>query len=156
MIFSLSLIAILIKAGYQEAADFLKLENLKPENPYSVLEATERVRRVTWRIGLLGAALLMFLLYSMGVTSSSPFSVGIAAWICITSCLNFRAYHVEDMGSSLLKKTLAKASTEKAFNSQESEKDNSEKYNSEKYNSEKYNSEKYNSEKNNSEKNTSL
>lgn len=98
---------ILLKAGYQEAADFLKLESLHPAlSTTEILDATERVRRVTWRIGLLGAALLMLLLYAMGVTSSSPFSVGVAAWICITSCLNFRAYHVEDIGAAMLKKRL--------------------------------------------------
>ena len=104
MIVSLGLFAILLKAGYQEGADFLKLESLQTTSPQEVLEAVERVRIVTWRIGLIGAALLMFLLYLMGVTSSSPFSVGVAAWICITSCLNFRCYHVEDVGSLKLKK----------------------------------------------------
>jgi hypothetical protein len=104
LVVSLGLVAIILKAGYQEGADFLKLESLQTTSPPEVLEAVERVRRVTWRIGLIGAALLMFLLYLMGVTSSSPFSVGVAAWICITSCLNFRNYHVEDVGSLKLKK----------------------------------------------------
>jgi hypothetical protein len=106
LLISFGLAAILFKAGYQEGADFLKLETLEASKPQDVLDATERIRRVTWRIGLLGAALLMLLLHAMDVKSSSPFSVGIAAWICITSCLNFRAYHVEDVGAGFLKKML--------------------------------------------------
>ena len=108
MLFTVGVIAIVLKAGYQEAADFLKLEAVKENQPEKIIESTERIRRVTWRMGLLGASLLMLLLYAMGVTSSSPFSIGVAAWICITSCLNFRAYHVEDMWSSLLRQSLKK------------------------------------------------
>jgi hypothetical protein len=94
----------LLKTSYQEAADFLKLEDLKADTVEEVLQATERIRRVTWRIGLLGAALVMGLLYLMKVEISSPYSVGVVSWICITSCLNFRAYHVEDVGAEHIKK----------------------------------------------------
>ena len=102
----LILFLILLKISYQEAADFLKLEDLKATTAEEVLVATERIRRVTWRIGLLGAALVMGLLYLMKVEISSPYSVGVVSWICITSCLNFRAYHVEDMGAQHLRKVL--------------------------------------------------
>jgi hypothetical protein len=104
------LFLLLSKITYQEAADFLKLEDLKPNTIEDVLNATERIRRVTWRIGLLGAALMMGLLYLMRVEISSPYSVGVVAWICITSCLNFRAYHVEDMGAEHIKKILKRDS----------------------------------------------
>jgi hypothetical protein len=44
----------------------------------------------------------------MGVTCSSLFSVGLVSWVTITGCLNFRAYHVEDIGMQHLKKSLEK------------------------------------------------
>lgn len=74
--------------------------------------ATERVRRVTWRMGIIGSALTMFLLFCMGVTCSSFFSVGLVSWVTITGCLNFRAYHVEDIGMQNLKKKLVDGSGE--------------------------------------------
>ena len=59
-------------------------------------------------MGVLGSALTMLLLYCMGVTCSSLFSVGIVSWITITGCLNFRAYHVEDIGMQHIKNILQK------------------------------------------------
>ena len=90
----------------REKHDFDKLEHLQAETPEHVLQATERVRRVTWRMGIIGAMLTMFILYCMGVQTSSMVSVGVASWIAITACLNFRAYHVEDIGSQHLKDVL--------------------------------------------------
>jgi hypothetical protein len=57
-------------------------------------------------MGLIGASILVILLYLMNVETSSTFSVGVGGWIVITSCLNFRAYHVEDVGSLKMKKEL--------------------------------------------------
>ena len=93
------------KAVYQETSDILKLETLDG-TPLEILQGVERVRRVTWRMGLIGAALMMLLLYLMKVEISSPFSVGVVGWIFITSCMNFRAYHVEDVGTSKVKKSM--------------------------------------------------
>jgi hypothetical protein len=90
----------------REKSDFDKLEHLTAQSVEHVLKSTERVRRVTWRMGVLGSAVTMFLLYCMGVTSSSMFSVGLVSWVSITGCLNFRAYHVEDIGMQHLKKIL--------------------------------------------------
>jgi hypothetical protein len=92
----------------REKADFDKLEHLRASSTEEVFVATERVRRVTWRMGVLGSAVTMFLLFCMGVTCSSLFSVGLVSWVTITGCLNFRAYHVEDIGMQHLKKSLEK------------------------------------------------
>jgi len=81
----------------REKKDFDKLEHLEFTTRGQVLEATERVRRVTWRMGIIGAALTMFLLYCMN--HPQVFSAGLVSWITITGCLNFRAYHVEDVGT---------------------------------------------------------
>lgn len=91
----------------REKNDFDKLEHLQAESVDHVLKSTERVRRVTWRMGVLGSAISMFLLFCMGVTCSSLFSVGLVSWVTITGCLNFRAYHVEDIGMNHLKTILA-------------------------------------------------
>jgi hypothetical protein len=90
----------------REKHDFDKLEHLDVQTPQEVLQATERVRRVTWRMGIIGALFTMFLLFCMGVKTSSMVSIGVASWIAITACLNFRAYHVEDIGAHHLKEVL--------------------------------------------------
>ena len=82
----------------REKKDFDKLEHLEVKSALHILTETERVRRVTWRMGIIGSCLTMFLLWCMNVKCSSFFSVGVVSWITITACLNFRAYHVEDIG----------------------------------------------------------
>jgi hypothetical protein len=99
------------KAVYQETSDILKLETLDGSQ-LDILQGVERVRRVTWRMGLIGAALMMLLLHLMKVEISSPFSVGVVGWIFITSCMNFRAYHVEDIGTLKLRKSIRPETTE--------------------------------------------
>ena len=90
----------------REKHDFDKLEHLEAESAEEVLKATERVRRVTWRMGIIGAILSVCLLHFMGVQTSSLFSVAVVCWITITACLNFRAYHVEDIGAQHMKQFL--------------------------------------------------
>jgi len=92
----------------REKADFDKLEHLHASSMEEVFVATERVRRVTWRMGVIGSFLTMFLLFCMNVTCSSLLSVGLVSWVTITGCLNFRAYHVEDIGMQHLKNKLKK------------------------------------------------
>lgn len=96
---------VLGKAVYQEVSDILKLEVLDGTQ-LEILQGVERVRRVTWRMGLFGALLMMVLLHLMKVEISSPFSVAVVGWIFITSCMNFRAYHVEDVGTLKLRKSM--------------------------------------------------
>ena len=57
-------------------------------------------------MGIIGAMFTMFILFCMGVQTSSMASIGVATWIAITACLNFRAYHVEDVGALHLKEFL--------------------------------------------------
>ena len=86
----------------REKKDFDTLEHLQVDTRAQVMQATERVRRVTWRMGIIGSALTMFLLFCMN--HSHIFSAGVVSWITITGCLNFRAYHVEDIGMKHLEK----------------------------------------------------
>lgn len=94
-----------------EASDFMKLETARraavqkpvPVAVEDMVVAVERVRRVTWRIGILGAMICAALLLGSNVITPSQF-VGAAAvsWIAITAVLNFRAYHVEDEATAVL------------------------------------------------------
>lgn len=94
-----------------EASDFMKLERARKDaisKPVPVVVedmvvAVERVRRVTWRIGILGALICAAILLGSNIIAPSQF-VGAAAvaWIAITAVLNFRAYHVEDEATAVL------------------------------------------------------
>ena len=86
----------------REKKDYDKLEHMQQKDPRKIINETERVRRVTWRMGIVGSALTMSLLWCMQVKCSSLMSVGVVSWITITACLNFRAYHVEDIGMQKL------------------------------------------------------
>jgi hypothetical protein len=86
----------------REKKDYDKLEHMHQKSPLLIIKETERVRRVTWRMGIVGSALSMFLVWCMKVKNSSLVSIGVVSWITITACLNFRAYHVEDIGMQKL------------------------------------------------------
>lgn len=94
----------------KEADDFAKIEKkrddvLKDKSTVKeMVSQVERVRRVTWRMGILGSSILASLLYAMNlIPLSNWISVAVPSWIIITSVLNFRAYHVEDEGMLVLK-----------------------------------------------------
>jgi hypothetical protein len=72
----------------------------------------ERVRRVTWRMGILGALVLSATLVAMRVIDVDAFvSAAVPAWIVVTSVLNFRAYHLEDEATQVVRaKARARAS----------------------------------------------
>lgn len=64
------------------------------------IDRVERTRRVTWRSGVIGAyALTALLFFANVIQEESLLSAMCISWIVITSCMNFRAYHVEDEGS---------------------------------------------------------
>lgn len=98
-----------------EAADFAKVEDARKEivsgkgradvdDLRRMSETVERVRRVTWRMGVLGALILSAMLVLTGVIPVRDIpKAGLPAWIVLTSVLNFRAYHVEDEGTAVLK-----------------------------------------------------
>ena len=98
----------LAKICYErENIDFSKVETTcRTLTLPECVHTTERVRRVTWRFGVLGSLALSLMLYAMGVTTKSTWIHSVlASWIVITSCMNFRAYHVEDELTSAFKKT---------------------------------------------------
>ena len=106
------LIALVLgwKSYERETQDFYKIENKRKEfekDPGDIedaLKTVERVRRVTWRWGIMGALVLSLLLVAMrAVQPDHWLHVAVPAWVVITSCLNFRAYHVEDEGTLIMK-----------------------------------------------------
>lgn len=99
----------------KESEDFSKLESsrnatLADKTPVdNFFTQVERVRRVTWRLGIVGAGLLAALLCAMRVVSIEKWtSVVVASWVVVTCVLNFRAYHVEDEGTTVLRTKLLK------------------------------------------------
>jgi hypothetical protein len=96
---------IISVAAKKEGQDWMRIESarddaLKTKDVKKMFQQVERVRRVTWRMGVLGASTLATLLYFMNVIPSDKWVSTVAAsWIIITSVLNFRAYHLEDEGS---------------------------------------------------------
>ena len=90
----------------REGEDWMRVEKKRDDvlaNRSTVSEMVsqiERVRRVTWRMGVLGALVLASALVSMNLIPMKQFVAACApAWIVVTSVLNFRAYHVEDEGT---------------------------------------------------------
>jgi len=72
-----------------------------------IMTATERVRRVTWRMGVCGAAILALMLVLCKVITWSQFAAAaVPSWIMLTSVLNFRAYHLEDEQTTALRHIL--------------------------------------------------
>lgn len=97
----------------KESDDFAKVEKKRDEvlkgkaTVQDMMLQVERVRRVTWRMGIIGACVLASLVYSMNLVPLEHFiSIAVPSWIIITSVLNFRAYHVEDEGMLVLKSKL--------------------------------------------------
>ena len=92
----------------REKIDFEKVETVcRQQTLPECMNVVERTRRVTWRFGVLGALCTSMMLLAMGVVNTSNWiHVTLASWIVITSCMNFRAYHVEDELTNALKKTL--------------------------------------------------
>lgn len=94
----------------KESDDFAKVEKKRDEvlrgkaTVQDMLLQVERVRRVTWRMGIIGSCILASLAYSMNLIELKQFvSIAVPSWIVITSVLNFRAYHVEDEGMLVIK-----------------------------------------------------
>ena len=93
-----------------ESDDWMKVE-LKRDDVLAgratasdMMTQVERVRRVTWRMGVLGALVLGATLVAMRVIPLDNFvSACVPAWIVVTSVLNFRAYHVEDEATHVLR-----------------------------------------------------
>jgi len=97
------------KSYERETQDFYKVEERRKEyeknlqDIHGALKTVERVRRVTWRWGILGSLFLSLLLVTMqAVKPDHWLHVAVPAWVVITSCLNFRAYHVEDEGTLIM------------------------------------------------------
>lgn len=93
-----------------ESDDWMKVERKRDDvlagraSVFEMVTQVERVRRVTWRMGVLGALLLSATLVAMRVISLDSFvSAAVPAWIVVTSVLNFRAYHLEDEGTQVLR-----------------------------------------------------
>lgn len=93
-----------------ESDDWMKVERKRDDalagraEVMDMVTQVERVRRVTWRMGVLGALVLAATLVAMRVIDMDRFvSAAVPAWIVVTSVLNFRAYHVEDEGTQVLR-----------------------------------------------------
>jgi hypothetical protein len=103
---------IIVIAARNEGNDWMKVEEarakaLTSKDVKSMMAQVERVRRVTWRMGILGASVLATLLLFMNVIPlKSWISTAAASWIVVTSVLNFRAYHLEDEGSKVIASVL--------------------------------------------------
>jgi hypothetical protein len=102
---------IIFVAARSEGRDWMKIEKASADSierkDFQALKLVERVRRVTWRMGILGASILATLLFFMRVISHEQWvSTAAASWIVITSVLNFRAYHLEDEGTKVIASVL--------------------------------------------------
>jgi pheromone shutdown protein TraB len=87
--------------------DILKKTQTNNDDIIRIMNATERMRRVTWRMGICGAAILAFILIQCNIISWSQFiAAAVPCWILITSVLNFRAYHLEDEQTTVLRHVL--------------------------------------------------
>jgi hypothetical protein len=93
----------------QESEDLSRIERLRSEalkgkDAKGMIFEVERVRRITWRLGVLGASALSTLLLFMHVIPREKWvSCVVASWVLITSVLNFRAFHLEDEGTKVYK-----------------------------------------------------
>ena len=94
----------------KESEDWMKVEHKRNDalrgkaTAEDMLAQVERVRRVTWRMGVLGAVILAALLVAMRVICTDQIVlVAVPAWVVVTSVLNFRAYHVEDEGTLVVR-----------------------------------------------------
>lgn len=111
MIFLLCLcFLICMIALRKESDDFARVEKKRDDvlkgkaTVQEMMLQVERVRRVTWRMGIIGSFILASLVYSMNLIPLEHFvSIAVPSWIVITSVLNFRAYHVEDEGMMVMK-----------------------------------------------------
>jgi pheromone shutdown protein TraB len=84
--------------------DILKQAHVNKSDIERIMTATERVRRVTWRMGVCGAAILALMLVLCNIISWSQFAAAaVPSWIMLTSVLNFRAYHLEDEQTTVLR-----------------------------------------------------
>lgn len=93
-----------------EADDWMKVERKRDDalacraTQMEMVSQVERVRRVTWRMGVLGSVVLAATLIAMRVIVLEQFVIAaVPAWIVVTSVLNFRAYHLEDEGTQVLR-----------------------------------------------------
>jgi len=101
-----------------ESDDWMKVERKRDDvlsgrgSMLDMVTQVERVRRVTWRMGILGALVLSATLVAMRVIDVDAFvSAAVPAWIVVTSVLNFRAYHLEDEATQVVRaKARARAS----------------------------------------------
>jgi hypothetical protein len=98
----------------RESEDWMKVEQKRADvlkgvgGAEDMLAQVERVRRVTWRMGVLGSLVLAATLVAMRVIQMDQIVlVAVPSWVVVTSVLNFRAYHVEDEGT-LVARALAK------------------------------------------------
>lgn len=98
----------------REGEDWMKVEKTRDETLTSgdvsaMIDQVERVRRVTWRMGVLGSCILSTLLFFMDVIPLKKWmSCAAGSWIIITTALNFRAYHLEDEGTKVYKSFYSK------------------------------------------------
>ena len=85
----------------------LKKKDLAKKDVRDIVYMTERLRRVTWRMGVCGAALLAFMLCMTRAIAWDKFwAAAVPSWIVITSVLNFRAYHLEDICTEIVNQFL--------------------------------------------------
>lgn len=85
-----------------------KQESITIQELEDVAMHTERIRRVTWRSGVLGAGILACMLVACRlITWDQWVAAAIPSWVMITSVMNFRAYHVEDEQTRVLRRFLA-------------------------------------------------
>ena len=115
---ALAVAALLVwKGGNAEALDFMKIENARRhalsddkidvQKLVELIDQVERVRRVTWRMGVMGSLILFAMLYGSNVVEMiNMVPCVLLSWIAITAVLNFRAFHVEDEATIVLRKYL--------------------------------------------------
>ena len=108
-----------------ESRDWSFMENLRTtlvdrEEPLQVAEVadvahhTERIRRVTWRMGIVGASILATMLVGCQlITWDQWVAAAIPSWVMITSVMNFRAYHIEDEHTQVLRRFFREQMAEK-------------------------------------------
>ena len=74
-----------------------------------LLEMTERVRRISWRMGICTAAMACLTLMLCGVVPrEKALPAALICWVWVTAALNFRAFHVEDPAWKLQNRITAK------------------------------------------------
>jgi hypothetical protein len=102
-----------------ESDDWMKVERKRDDvlagrgAMLDMVTQVERVRRVTWRMGVLGALVLSATLVAMRVIPLDAFvSAAVPSWIVVTSVLNFRAYHLEDEATQVVRSKAGKRACE--------------------------------------------